>query len=117
MGTLKNCNSVHIKLKPGAIPIKRRYYNLPKAYEYTAKMQHIVDIRVLKKLPWHDNSNRGSPTFEIPKKTGDIWIIMDFRELNKWVEVHPFSLPRINEMLQKLEKFKSTTVLDLSLGF
>ena len=33
------------------------------------------------------------------------------------MEVDPFPLPRINETLQKLEKFKSATALDLSLGF
>ena len=32
-------------------------------------------------------------------------------------EVDLFLLPRIDETLQKLEKFKSATVLDLSLGF
>ena len=52
-----------------------------------------------------------------PKKTGDIRIITDFRELNKWVEVDPFPLQRINETLQKFEKFKSATALDLSFGF
>ena len=44
-------------------------------------------------------------------------IITDFRELNKWVEVNPFPLPRINKKLQKLERFKPATALDLSLGF
>ena len=53
----------------------------------------------------------------MPKKTGDILIITDFRELNKWVEVDPFPLPRINETLQKLEEFKSAIALDLSIGF
>ena len=38
-----------------------------------------------------------SPSFGISKKTGDIQIVTDFRELNKWVEVDPFPLPRINE--------------------
>ena len=71
----------------------------------------------MKELPWHDDSPWASPSFGIPKKTGDIRIITDFRELNKWVEVDPFPLPRINETLQKLEKFKSATALDLSLGF
>ena len=42
---------------------------------------------------------------------------MNFRELNKFVEVDPFLLPRINETLQVLERFKSATALDLSLGF
>ena len=45
LGQLKNFKPVHIKLKPGAIPFKRRYYNLPKAYKYTAKkeIQRMVD--------------------------------------------------------------------------
>ena len=47
----------------------------------------MVDIGVLKELPWHDDSPWASPSFGIPKKTGDIRIITDFRELNKWVEV------------------------------
>ena len=99
LGELKNCKPVHNKLKPGAKPFKRRYYNLPKAYEYTRKeeIQRIVDILVLKKLPWYNDS--ASLAFGIPKKTGDIRIITDFRELNKWVEVDPFPLPRINETL------------------
>ena len=41
----------------------------------------MVDIVVLKELPWHDNSPWASFSFGIPKKTGDIQIITDFREL------------------------------------
>ena len=67
----------------------------------------------MKELSWYDNSPWASPTFGIPKKTGDIRVITDFRELNKWVEVDLFFLPIINETLQKLEKFKSATALDL----
>ena len=119
LGKLKNCKPTHIKLQPGAKPFKGRYYNLPKAYEHTCKkeIQRMVDIGVLKELPWYDGSPWASPTFEIPKNTGDIRIITDFRELNKWVEVDQFSLPKIKETLQKLEKFKSATALNLSLGF
>jgi hypothetical protein len=101
------------------VPYKGRYFNLPKAYEYIAKkeVERMVSIGVLQELPWHDDSPWASPSFGVSKKTGDIRIVTDFRELNKWVEVDPFPLPRINETLQKLEKFKSATALDLSLGF
>ena len=77
----------------------------------------MVDKGVLKKLPWHNDSPWNSPIFGIPKKTSDIQVITDFRELNKWVEVNPFPLPRINKMLQKLDRFKSATALDLSHSF
>jgi len=119
LGRLKNMKPARIKLKPGAIPYKGRYYNLPKAYEAVAKkeIERLVSIGVLKRLPWNDDSPWASPSFGVPKKTHDIRIVTDFRQLNKWVEVDPFPLPRINESLQKLEKFKSATALDLSLGF
>ena len=77
----------------------------------------MVGIGVLKELSWYDDSPWASPTLGIPKKTDDIRIITNFRELNKWVEVDPFPLPRINKTLQKLERFKSATALDLSFGF
>ena len=82
---LKNCKPAHIKVKPGAKPFKGSYYNLSKAYEYTSKkeIQRMVDIGVLKELPWYNDSPWASPTFGILKKTGDIRIITDFRELNK----------------------------------
>lgn len=77
----------------------------------------MVDIGILKELPWHVNSPWVSPSFIIPKKTGDIRIVTGFMELYKWVKVDLLPPPRINETLQKLEKFKSATALDLPLGF
>ena len=43
----------------------------------------MVDIGVLKKLPWYDDSPWASLTFGIPKKTGEMRIITDFRKMNK----------------------------------
>ena len=81
LGKLKNYKHTHIKLKSNATLYKGRYYNLPKAYEYTCKkkIQRMVDIGVLNELSWYDDSPWASPTFGIPKKTGDIRIITDFR--------------------------------------
>ena len=72
----------------------------------------MVDIGVLKELLWHNNSPWVSASFGVPKKTGNIQVVTDFRELNKFVEVDQFPLPHTNQMLQKLERFKSTMALD-----
>ena len=56
-------------------------------------------------------------TFPMPKKTGDIRTTMDFRELNKWLVCKPYPLPKIQDLLQKLEKFKYATALDLQRGY
>ena len=41
-------------------------------------------------------------------------IVTDFRKMNEAIERHPFPLPRINDIMHKLEQFKSATALDLS---
>ena len=67
LGTLKHCKPAHIKLKPGVVPYKGRYFNLPKAYEDVPikEIQNMVDIGVLKELPWHDDSPSASPSFGV----------------------------------------------------
>ena len=46
LGKLKHCKPAQFKLKPGVVLYKGRNYNLPKAYEYTAKkeIERMVDI-------------------------------------------------------------------------
>ena len=70
LGKLKHCKPAHMKLKEGFVPYKGRYYNLPKSYEYTAKkeIERMVDIGVLKELPWHNDSPWASPFFAYPRR-------------------------------------------------
>ena len=63
------------------------------------------------------NSPWASPTFIQPKKTGDIRVLMDFRRLNAALKRKPFPLPRIADLLLKLEGFTYATALDLSMGY
>ena len=55
--------------------------------------------------------------FTIAKPDGTLRLLADLRELNKRIRRKPFPLPKINEMLQKLEGFKYATSLDLNMGY
>ena len=77
----------------------------------------MVTVDVLEKLDHVNDSPWAAPSFCQMKKTGDVWFLTDFREVNKCIQRKPFSLPRINGSLQKIEKFKSATAIDLFQGY
>ena len=64
-----------------------------------------------------NRSEWAAPTFIIPKKDGTVRFISDFRELNKRIKRKPFPIPKIQDLLQKLEGFKYGTSLDLNMGY
>ena len=55
---------------------------------------------VLKRV---NHSECASPSFAMPKKDKTVRFVNDFRELNKRVKKTPFPIPKIQEMLLKLQ--------------
>jgi hypothetical protein len=55
--------------------------------------------------------------FTIAKSDGSLQSLADLRELNKVLKRKPYPLPKISDMLQKLEGFMYATSLDLNMGF
>jgi hypothetical protein len=52
------------------------------------------------------------------QRDGSVRFISDFRELNKRIKRKPFPIPKIQDMLLKLEGgFQHTTSLDLNMGY
>ena len=105
-----------IELKPDAQPYHARSYPIPKVYEKT--LRHEVDrlckLGVLKKV---NRSEWAAPTFIIPKKDKTVRFISDFRELNKRIKRKPYPIPKIQDIMQKLEGFRYATTLDLNMGY
>ena len=63
-------------------------------------------------------NGQGQPLLVVPKKTGgDVHILTDFRELNKVMKWKPYPLPKVSNLLQKLQGFKYATAIDLSMGY
>ena len=105
-----------IKLKNGATPYHAKPFSVPHAYEKTLKLEidRLVKIGVLKKV---NRSEWASPSFIIPNKDRTVRFINDFRELNKRIQRTPFPIPKIMDMLMKMQGFKWATSLDLNMGY
>ncbi len=105
-----------IELKPGAEPYHARAYPVPKAYEQTLRLEveRLVKAGVLKKV---NRSEWAAPSFIIPKKDKTVRFITDFRELNKRIKRKPFPIPKIQDLMLKLEGFQYATSLDLNMGY
>src|SRR5687768_14225212 len=55
--------------------------------------------------------------FAISKPNGSLRSLADSRELNKRIQRHPFPIPKIQDMLHKLEGFMFATSLDLNMEY
>ena len=104
LGTYKG--SVYkIELKDDIKPYHAKPFPIPKVHEATLKkeVERLIKIGVLKRI---NQSEWAAPTFIIPKKNGTVHFISDFRELNKRIKRKPFPIPKIQDLLLKLEGFK-----------
>jgi hypothetical protein len=115
LGTWKGLK-YSIDLKDNAKPYHGRPYSLPKAYErqFRIEVERLCQLGVLKRV---NRSEWGAPTFVIPKKDRTIRFITDFRELNKCIKRKPYPIPKIQDLLLKMEGFKYATSLDLNMGY
>ena len=78
------------------------------------EIERFEQLRIWKRVqdsPWT------AGTFIQPKKTGDVRVLTDFRKLNEWIVRRPHPLPKISDLLQRLEGFQYATAIDLSMGY
>ena len=84
---------------------------------FCTEVDRMVNVNILKRLQFHKDSPWASPSFCQMKKMEDLKMLNDFREVNKRTTRTPFPLPQIMESLQKIEKFRSATAIDISQGY
>jgi len=117
-GTLGTWNTdpIELELRPEVKPYHAKPYPVPHSQEKKLKeeIKRMCACGVLRKV---NRSEWGFPAFTIPKKDGTLRSIADLRELNKRIKRKPFPLPKIQDMLQKLEGFMYATSLDLNMGY
>ena len=108
---------IDVELKdPDCKPYHAKPFPVPKSQEKKLKeeINRLIKYGMLRKI---NRSEWAAPMFTIPKPDSSLRSLADFRELNKRIKRKPFPLPKINEMLQKLEGFLFATSLNLNMGY
>jgi len=115
LGSWKD-QQINIELKEGATPYHAKVFPIPKSREETLKKEiaRLCQLGVLKKV---NHSEWAAPAFIIPKKDGSVRFISDFRELNLRIKRKPYPIPKISDLMLKLEGFQYGTSLDLNMGY
>ena len=113
---LERPDNLVIKLKPGTPDtINCKIYPLScveldewhKFVEKNKALGRIADA----KSPW------AAPVFFIHKKDGSLWLVQDYREVNKWTKRDQYPMPRIEQILEQLHRKTLFTALDIRDGY
>jgi hypothetical protein len=116
LGTWKT-DPIELELKEEGIkPYHAKPYPVPHSQEQKLREEvtRLVRYGVLRKI---NRSEWACPMFVISKPDGSLRSLADLRELNKRIKRKPFPIPKITDMLQKLEGFSYATSLDLNMGY
>src|SRR5210317_355464 len=107
---------IKIESKPEAKPYHARPYPVPQSQEQKLKneVERLCKWGILKKC---NNSEWAAPMFTISKSDGTLRSLADFQELNKMIKRKPFPIPKIQDMLHKLQGFQWVISLDLNMGY
>ena len=96
-------------------PVRLPTYRLPHAYREPVKqeMEEMLDsgIIVPSQSPW------SAPIVPVTKKDGSLRLCVDFRRLNSVSKADAYPIPRVDELIDRLDKAKYLSVIDLTRGY
>ena len=105
-----------IKLKPNPKIYRHREYQLQD--DRAEAMKKLLAEFIERGWIEPSDSEWASPAFIVPKKEKGEWrLVVDYRGLNEQTEHDSYSLPLIDSILQKQQKKRIFTVLDLKHGY
>ena len=112
-GVAKNV-SVKIKLTDD-IPIKSKPFRL--AYNLVKPCQHEISRLLHEGIIRKSTSPYSCPAFPIRKKSGEIRLIVDFRQLNRKIIIDNFPFPTAEDLLINLKNSSWFSKIDLKNGY
>ena len=105
-----------IKHKPDAEPYHEKPFSVPLIHELKFIQEHdrLKAIYIIKKC---SRSQWVAPKLLIPNKDITVHFISDFIELNKFILRQLYLIPKIQDLLLRLEGFRYGTILYLIMGY
>jgi len=104
-----------IRLVDGATPQHRRSYRLS-PLEIAEVKRQIAEF-LAKGWITPSTSPWGAPLLFVPKKDGGLRMVIDYRAINKLTVANRYPLPRIDDLLDRLQGMQYATCLDLASGY
>ena len=104
---------VHEIVTNEALPIRLHHYRCPIAWhdQFVSELDFLKEKNFIipSTSPW------AAPKFAVPKKTGNIRLVVDYRLLNNVTVPDPYVMPRIEVLLEMMGK--ANIQLDLKKGY
>jgi len=104
-----------IPLQPGAKPANVPMFRYSPAEDAEIKKQ--IQLLLDQNLIHPSTSPYGAPVLIVPKRDGTWRMCIDYRALNKITIKNSYPLPRIDDLLDKLQGAKYFSALDLMAGY
>ena len=104
-----------IDLLPDSVPVSKPTYRMSLAEMDELRRQ--LDDLLSRGFIRPSSSPYGSPVLFVKKKEGDLCLCVDYRALNKQTVKNTYPLPRIDELLDRLDGAIVFSKLDLRSGY
>jgi hypothetical protein len=104
-----------IKIDPMVKPKSQRPYKIP--FHLKSDVKNELDKWLELGIIRRSESLWASPVVVVVNKDKSIRVCIDYRQLNKHIQVDPFPMPQIDNVINKLANAKFITKLDLTKAF
>lgn len=104
-----------IPLQPNAQPVYRSAYRL--TLREREECQRQIEMLLRKGFIEPSSSPWGAPVLFVPKPDGSLRMCIDYRALNKLTVKNRYPLPRIDDLMDRLQGAKALSGLDLTSGY
>jgi hypothetical protein len=112
---MSKCNICKHRIVTKGSPVVQKNYQIPKLWE--AEIDEQVKSLLKSKIISPSKSQWASRIILVRKRTGELRLCIDFRNVNEVTEYEEYPIPRIDEILDELSQASIFSILDATSGY